>query len=128
MGDPNVGGAAALVGVGHDQLTCHLVHSGGDVGEDPVVGVGQQPGGRVKNGCDRGAGAPRAATVGGRRGHGLVVLKALLVGCVDPGVVHGAVRADIDPGVLVELVAFVADRDRPGPVPAVVVRERDLDR
>src|SRR5207247_8151790 len=36
--------------------------------------------------------------------------------------------ADVDAGVLVELVAVVADRDRPGPVLAVVVGERGLDR
>jgi len=48
--------------------------------------------------------------------HGLVVLQALLVGRVDLGVIHRAVRADVDAGVLVKLMAIVADRDRPGPV------------
>jgi hypothetical protein len=128
LGDPHVRSAAALVGVGHHELPGRLVHRRGDVSKNPVLGVGQQSRRRIKDGGDRGTGAPGVPPVGRLGGHYLVALQARLVGQVDPGVIHRAVRADVDPGVLVELVAVVADRDRTGPVLAVVIRERGLDR
>ena len=96
--------------------------------EDPVVRVRQQAADRADDPRGDLIAAPGGTAVARFVDHRDVVLQALFVRTADPADVDGPVGPDARDRVLIELIPLVADPDRAGPVQALIVRVRDVDR